>query len=122
MFPLGVVAVIFIIISFIISIIFIIIIIIITNNNIIIISVLKWSRANVITYLETMDWQLPDIVKTITNNILPSILSAHTVSIWRFHSVSIGRFRQCINRLFRLFPLISIMVGSRSPRYAMICT
>ena len=24
-----------------------------------------------------MDWQLPDIGKTITNNILPSILSAH---------------------------------------------
>jgi len=43
-----------------------------------------------------MDWQLPDIGKTIMNNILPSILSAHTVSIWRFHLVSI---RQCIDRL-----------------------
>jgi len=52
-----------------------------------------------ITYQYTMDWQLPDIGKTITNNILPTILSAHTVSIWRFHSVSIGRFRQCIDRL-----------------------
>jgi len=39
-----------------------------------------------------MDWQLHDIGKTITNNILPSILSSHTVSIWRFHSVSIGFF------------------------------
>jgi len=46
-----------------------------------------------------MDWQLPDIGKTITNNILPSILSVHTVSIWRFHLVSIGSFRQCIDRL-----------------------
>jgi len=39
-----------------------------------------------------MDWQLADIGKTITNNILPSILR-HT------HTVSIGRFRQCIDRL-----------------------
>ena len=37
-----------------------------------------------------MDWQLPDIDKSITNDILPSILSAHTVSILRFYSVSIG--------------------------------
>ena len=51
------------------------------------------------TDLWTMDWQLPDIGKMITNNILPSILSAHMVSIWRFHSVSIGRFRHCINML-----------------------
>jgi len=28
------------------------------------------------TDLYTMDWQLPDIGKTITNDILPSILSA----------------------------------------------
>jgi len=46
-----------------------------------------------------MDWQLPFIGKTITNNILPIILSAHTVSIWRFQSVSIGSFRQCIDSL-----------------------
>ena len=46
-----------------------------------------------------MDWQLPDIGKTLTNKILPSILSTHTVSIWRFHSVSIVDFRQCIDRL-----------------------
>ena len=46
-----------------------------------------------------MDWQLPDIGKTITNNILPSILSARTVSIWRFHSVGIWRFRQYVDRL-----------------------
>jgi len=35
-----------------------------------------------------MDWQLPDISKTITNNILPSSLSANTVRIGRYsHSV-----------------------------------
>jgi len=28
-----------------------------------------------------MDWQLPDIGKTITKTILPSILSAHTVLV-----------------------------------------
>jgi len=28
-----------------------------------------------------MDWQLHDISKTITNNIMPIILSAHTISI-----------------------------------------
>ena len=50
-----------------------------------------------------MDWQLPNIGKTITNNILPSILSAHTVSILRFHLVSIGRFRQCIDMLVGYF-------------------
>jgi len=31
--------------------------------------------------LYTMDWQLPDIGKTITNTILPSSLSAYTVRI-----------------------------------------
>ena len=46
-----------------------------------------------------MDWQFPDIGKTIKNNISPNILKAHMVSIWRFHSVSIGRFRHCINML-----------------------
>ena len=46
-----------------------------------------------------MDWQLPNIGKTITKHILPNILSASTVSIWRFHSVSIRGFRQCIDRL-----------------------
>ena len=62
-----------------------------------------------------MDWQLPDIGKTITNNILPSILSAHTVNI--------GRFRQCIDRLKSVvsvhFRIWSKYVG---PGYAMICT
>jgi len=38
-----------------------------------------------------MDWKLPYISKTITNIILRSILSAQSVSNWRF--------RQCINRL-----------------------
>ena len=48
-----------------------------------------------------MDWQLPDIGKTITNNILPSILSALYAStcVLIFHSVSIGKFRQRINKL-----------------------
>ena len=49
--------------------------------------------------LFTMDWQLPDIGETITNNILPSILSTHTVSMWRFNLVSIGDFHHCIYRL-----------------------
>jgi len=35
-----------------------------------------------------MDWHLPDIDKTITNNILPSSLSAYAVRIGRYrHSV-----------------------------------
>ena len=55
-----------------------------------------------------MDWKLPFIGKKITNNILPSILSAHSVSNGRFHSVSIGsRFRQCI---VRLLSVISVNV------------
>ena len=41
----------------------------------------------------------PISLKTITNNSLPSILSAHPVSIWRFHSVSIWGFRQYSDRL-----------------------
>jgi len=36
-----------------------------------------------------MDWQLSDIVKTITNNILPSSLIAYAVHIGRYsHSVN----------------------------------
>jgi len=31
-----------------------------------------------------MDWQLPDIGKTITNNSLPSSLSAYAVRIGRY--------------------------------------
>ena len=60
------------------------------------------SDFDVIWYIQSrtyIDWQLPGIGKTITNNILPSLLSAHTVSIWRFHLVRMGRFRQCIDRL-----------------------
>ena len=38
-----------------------------------------------------MDWQIPDIDKTITNNILPSSLRAYTVRIGRYsHSVDRG--------------------------------
>ena len=37
-----------------------------------------------------MDWQLPDIGKTITNNILPSSLSTYAVRIGRYsHSVDL---------------------------------
>jgi len=44
-----------------------------------------------------MDWQLPDFGKTITNNNLPSSLSAYAVLIGRYsHSVD------------RLFPWISV--------------
>ena len=42
-----------------------------------------------------MDWQLPDIGKMITSNILPSILGP----LWRFQFVSIGKSRRCINKL-----------------------
>ena len=41
-----------------------------------------------------MDWQLSNIGKTITNNILPSNLSAYTLRIGRYsysHSVD-GQF------------------------------
>ena len=58
------------------------------------------------------------------NNILPSILSAHTVSIWRFHSIRIG---VSVNVSIgyndkSVFPLISVfclnmLVRSRSPGY-----
>jgi len=35
-----------------------------------------------------MDWQLPNILETITNTILPSSLSAYAVRIGRYsHSV-----------------------------------
>ena len=35
-----------------------------------------------------MEWQLPDIGKTITNNILPSSLSVYAARIGRYgHSV-----------------------------------
>ena len=61
-----------------------------------------------------MDWQLPDIGKMVANNILPSILSTHTVSIWRF--------RRCIDRLKLVVSVNFRNVGSCSPRYAMICT
>jgi len=66
-----------------------------------------------------MDWQLPDIGKTITNNILHSIVSAHTVSIWRFHLVSIRGFRQCIDRLKSVISVfgLNMLVRSRSPGY-----
>ena len=71
-----------------------------------------------------MDWQLPNIGKTITNNILPSILSAHTVSILRFHLVSIGRFRQCSDSLksvvsvkFYIWPKAWKSVNNVTPLY-----
>ena len=75
-------------------------------------------------HLYTMDWQLPDIGKTITNNILPIIFSAYMVSIWRFHSVSIWRFHQCIDRLKSVVSVsgLNMLVRSRSLGYAMICT
>ena len=63
-----------------------------------------------------MDWQLFDIVKTITNNILPSNLSAYTVGIRRYsHSVdrrfhSVDRQKSVISVHFHiaLFQLICI--------------
>ena len=45
-----------------------------------------------------MNWQLRDIGKTITNNILPRILSAHTVSGDSTRLVSFFS-RQCNDKL-----------------------
>ena len=44
-----------------------------------------------------MDWQLPDIGKTVTNNILPSNLSAYTVRIGRY-SYSVDRRFHSVDR------------------------
>ena len=71
-----------------------------------------------------MDWKLRDIGKTIINNILSSIFSVHTGSIWRFHSVSIRGFHQCKDRLKSVIFVfgLNMLVRSRSPGYTMICT
>jgi len=47
-----------------------------------------------------MDWQLPDIGKTITNNILPSSIGAYTYHTGDTIILSIGGSR--------LFPCISV--------------
>ena len=46
-----------------------------------------------------MDWQLPDIGKTKTNNILPSILE---IPLGKYRG-----FRQCINKLVGYFRIWS---------------
>ena len=52
-----------------------------------------------------MDWQLSDIVKTITNNILPSSLTACVVRIgWYSHSVDRQLFL-CISVSCRVIPM-----------------
>ena len=51
--------------------------------------------------INQLDWQLPDIGKTIMNNILPGSLSAYTVRIGRYVILSIG--------VSRLFPCISVL-------------
>ena len=61
-----------------------------------------------------MDWQLPDIGQAITNNILPSNLSAYTVPIRRygysvnrrFHSVDRRLSVNSVHFRIALFPLI----------------
>ena len=53
-----------------------------------------------------MDWQLPDIDKTITNNILPGSLSAYAVRIGKY-ILSIGGSRLFPYRV-ALFPWIRI--------------
>jgi len=63
------------------------------------------------TDLLTMDWQLPDIGKTITNNILPSSLSAYAVRILCRLAV-VGYFRAFPYRV-ALFPWIRIGLYSR---------
>jgi len=50
-----------------------------------------------------MDLQLPNIGKTMTNNILPSILSTDTLSIW----ISLGKFRE-IPSMYRLKSVVSV--------------
>ena len=47
-----------------------------------------------------MDWQLPDIGKTITNNILPSSLSAYLVRIGRYSQFC----RSAVIGYIRAFP------------------
>jgi len=59
-----------------------------------------------------MDWQLPDFGKTITNNILPSSLSAYAVNMYRdlhsfCRSAVVGYFRAFPYRV-ALFPWIRI--------------
>jgi len=58
-----------------------------------------------------MAWQLPDIRKTITNNILPSSLSAYAVRIGRYsHSVDRRQSVISVKIPYRvaLFPWIRI--------------
>ena len=60
-----------------------------------------------------MDWQFPDIGKTITNNILPSSLSEYAVYMYReIHSFC----RSAVVGYFRTFPyrvalLLWILIG-----------
>ena len=59
------------------------------------------------TDLLTMDWQLPDIGKTITNNILPSSLSAYAVRILCRLAV-FGYFR-IVSRYYHGYALVCIV-------------
>ena len=61
----------------------------------------------------TMDWQLPDIGKTITNTILPSSLSAYAVRIGRY-SHSVDWQQSVISVHFRI-------MSSYSHGYALVC-
>ena len=63
----------------------------------------------------TMDWQLPDVGKTITNNILPSSLSAYAVRI--------GRYSHYVDRRYML-SVISVhlrIVWRYYHGYALVC-
>ena len=57
-----------------------------------------------------MDWQLPDIGKTIKNNILPSSLSEDAVRIGRY-SHSVDRQQSVISLHFRIVSFQWIRIG-----------
>ena len=60
---------------------------------------------NTTTDLSTMDWQLPDIGKTITNNILPSSLSAYVSGDTVIQLIGGSRLFPCISVSCRVIPM-----------------
>ena len=52
-----------------------------------------------------MDWQLPDIVKTITNNILPSSLRAYVSGDTVILLIGGSRLFPCISVSCRVIPM-----------------
>ena len=54
-----------------------------------------------------MDWQLPDIDKTITNNILPSSLSAYVSGNTVILSIGGSRLFPCFSVSCRVIPIMN---------------